>query len=346
LQTQIDFQDNEIKRMNRVLSTIEDAVRTNQHIYDIEATDCSNKRKMLIDNRDALGLVTEQFNRHEWVMKRGEVQLREREEEAKLLALQLNDFHRQIDLMKRKVPQLRAYDTELADLEQQIGREQGDVDKITEKLESPDLRERQRAYCGRDFSLKELDEKVSLYEQRINGKEQQLWEKRILLSEIEEKIVQVTHQGGTDNPETLKQFERSGALRAEAMSLRRKKMAALAETAIYQAQGTELEEEKVSVKEEMDKAAERVGRGEAFDAYAGKVVRMHERDITTAGSRTKSALDSDDEEEKQTGRKHFDAYPTADGLSRPYGAFPVFQPAPPSGQLRHYRKETLRPIEL
>jgi chromosome segregation ATPase len=334
--------------MNRVLATIEDAIGANQHVYDNEARDCSNKRKMLIDKREELGLVTEQFNRHEWVMKRGEMMLREREEEHKLLTLQLNDFQRQIHIMERKIPQLRAYDAEIADIETQIAREQRDVDKITSELETPDLRARERSYCGRDFSLKELDDKVTMYEARINGKEQQLWEKQILLREVEEKIAQVTHEGGTDDPHTLKQFERSGALRAEAMALRRKKMAALAETVIYQAQGTELEEEKQAVKEEMSSAAEKVQAGRAFDDYAAKIIKMHERDVTTRGS-TRSrpgTFDSDDEEERKPGRQHFDAYPTADGLSRPYGAFPVFQPQAPSGQLRHYRKETLRPIEL
>ena len=54
----------------------------------------------------------------------------------------------------------------------------------------------------------------------------------------------------------------------------------------------------------------------------------------------------DEEEEIRPGRQRFDAYPTADGLSRPYGAFPVFQPAPVPGYARHFRKEVPRPIEL
>ena len=59
------------------------------------------------------------------------------------------------------------------------------------------------------------------------------------------------------------------------------------------------------------------------------------------------SLDDDEEEEvKRPGREHYDAYPTKDGLSRPYGAFPVFQPAKPSANLRHYRTETERPIQL
>jgi hypothetical protein len=62
LPTQIDFQDS--------------AIASNQMVYDIEATDCSNKHKLLIDKRDELTLVSEQFARHEWVMLCGEVRLR------------------------------------------------------------------------------------------------------------------------------------------------------------------------------------------------------------------------------------------------------------------------------
>jgi uncharacterized coiled-coil protein SlyX len=177
------------------------------------------------------------------------------------------------------LPQLRPYEREIAELETQIAREQADVDAVTQKLEAPARHERARAYCGRDFSLRELEEKVAIYEQRINSKEQQLWEKRILFDEIEEKITQIVYQSGTTNPENLKMFERSGTLRAESIALRSKKMAAIAESAVYQAQVGELDEEKQSAKAEIVAASERVARGEAYDLYAEKVIRKHERDI-------------------------------------------------------------------
>jgi hypothetical protein len=132
------------------------------------------------------------------------------------------------------------------------------------------------------------------------------------------------------------------------MALRRKKMAAAAESAVYQAQTSELQEEKEVVKAEIAKAADRTEKGGEFDEYSMKIIKMHQRDIQAGPKKRKTAngFDSDEEDDKRPGRPHFDAYPTADGLSRPYGAFPVFQPAPPSGQLRHYRMETQRPIEL
>ncbi|OHT14907.1 hypothetical protein TRFO_14702 [Tritrichomonas foetus] len=348
LQGKIDFQMNETSRLNLVLQNLENSIQHHQDLYMKQSDDCANIQRELIDRQDQLCLVNEQFNRHEEVMKRGEIALKDREEEYKLLNLQLKDFQRQIDIIQRKVPQLRAYEAEIVDLQKQLNVERKDVDKITQKLEAPDLKERQRAYCGKDFTLKELEEKVSLYEQRINSKEQQLWEKQILLREIEDKINELMQDSRTDNKKTSKIYEKSGSLRAEAMALRRKKMAAMAESSVYKTQSDELQEQKESIRKELQTAGERTQRGEAFDEYAEKMITMHIRDkmSATLPHRGDEYLELDDEEERRPGRQHFDAYPTADGLSRPYGAFPVFQPGAPSGQLRHYRNETQRPIEL
>jgi hypothetical protein len=85
------------------------------------------------------------------------------------------------------------------------------------------------------------------------------------------------------------------------MALRPKKMAALAEPIIYQAQGIELEAEKQAIKEEISSAAESVQTGKAFDEYAAKVVKMHERNVTarvSTGSRPVT-VNSDDEKERK-----------------------------------------------
>ncbi|OHS96654.1 hypothetical protein TRFO_09803 [Tritrichomonas foetus] len=348
LQGKIDFQMNETSRLNLVLQNLENQIEHHQNLYAKQSDDCANIQRELIDRQDQLCLVNEQFNRHEEVMKRGEIALRDREEEFKLLHLQLRDFQRQIDIMQRKIPQLRAYEKEIFDLHRQLDKEKTEVDKITQKLEAPDLKERQRAYCGKDFSLKELEDKVSLYEQRINSKEQQLWEKQILLREIDDKITELKKDSMCDSSKMAKAYERSGNLRQESMALRRKKMAAIAESSVYQTQGDELKEQKNFIKQELEAASERTARGQAFDEYSERMITMHIRDLTSSqrALRGEEYAELDDEEERRPGRQHFDAYPTADGLSRPYGAFPVFQPGPPSGQLRFYKPETLRPIEL
>jgi len=63
--------------------------------------------------------------------------------------------------------------------------------------------------------------------------------------------------------------------------------------------------------------------------------------------RTRRIRDDDDDDVfASAGRQKPDAYPTGDELSRPYGAFPVFQPSSPPGYIRHYRKEGELAIEI
>jgi hypothetical protein len=116
---------------------------------------------------------------------------------------------------------------------------------------------------------------------------------------------------------------------------------------VYRAQTTELQEEKEAIKSEIAKAGDRIERSAEFDKYSKKIVKMKQKDIKTDTKKGKIAngFDSDNEENKRPRRRHSGAYPTADGLSRPDGAFPVFQPAP-SGKLRQYRTETQGSIQL
>lgn len=348
LQKQIDYQVSETSRLNTVLQHVEELINQQQGRYSIQADDCANIQRMLIDKQDELCIVYEQYNRHEEVMRKGEAILKEKEEELKILNLQLNDFARKIDILQRKIPLLRKYQDDIEELQIQIDKEQKEVDTLTRKLEVPDANERKRQYTGRDFSNNELDAKISLYEQRVSDKKRTVVEKQIILRDINENITKIKEEiGSKTSPKSTNTLEKGGNVRANTMKIRRKKMAALSEMAIYQAKQDELQEQKKAVEDEIREAGSRTQRGEAFDEYAEKMVRMHQRDIRTASSpKRRSIFDSDDEddEERPPGRQKFDAYPTADGLSRPYGQFPVFQPGDPSPNLRYYKKEDVRPI--
>lgn len=350
LEAKIDFQANETDRLDHVLKNIEDQIATQQGRFADHSEDCAQRQRLLIDKQDNLCILLEQFNKHEEVMRNGELELQKRDEEIKLLNLQLNDFKRQIDLMNRKLPQIQAYQREIDELKMQISKEQTEVDNITKKLEVPDEQERKRSYCGHDFTLKELEDKVAKYEARINMKEQQLWEKRILLRETQDKIAELEKETDSYASRNQSMIAKSGQLRANSMALRRKKMAAESEYSVYQALKGQLEEQKKDVRNEIEEGMRRSSRGEAFDDRAERMIRLHERDIRTASQslRNPQFADDDDDEENRPrpGREHYDAYPLKDGLSRPYGAFPVFQPAKPSPNLRHYKNETDRPILL
>jgi hypothetical protein len=279
------------------------------------------------------------------MMRRGEVALIEREEEVRLLNVQLNDFVRKMDILHKKIPELRKFDAEIQELKWQIDREQKEVDELTVKLEVPNQKDRRRRYCGRNFSEKELDEKVAMYENQLSSKNAQSYEQLVLLRAVDEKIAHLKGQIDHDFGPVAKVLEKTGALRSEQIAARRKKMAALSEMAVYQAQQEDLMEQKQGVVQQMEDAAARSARGQAFDEQADKLLRMHERDLVMASPAVPEYEDEEDEDARP-GRQKYDAYPTADGLSRPYGAFPVFQPGAPAANLRFFKKEGVRPVVM
>lgn len=346
LEKVVDRQANETSRMKRELQRIESQINNEQDRYTTQADDCANCQRMLIDKQDELCLVYEQYNRHEEIMRMGEQELRKRDEELKRLNVQLTDFLRLIEIQQRKIPQIRKHDGEIEELTSHILQERRDVAELTAKLEMPDTRGRKRNYSGRDFTAQELEAKIVQYEQRIKAKEQQRSESRILLRDIEGRLDKIKGSEVKELSATI-DLERTGNIRSEAMANRRKKMAALSEMAVYQAHTGDAKDKTDNVRRKIATAESRTARGEGFDEKADKEVRIYKRDVRTAnGPHQRPLYDDDDDNDERQGRAKFDAYPTADGLSRPYGAFPVFQPGTPSANLRFYKKEDERPIVL
>ncbi|EAY00557.1 hypothetical protein TVAG_286940 [Trichomonas vaginalis G3] len=341
---QIDFQVAETTRMAKILQSLELQIMNQQQRYALNADDCMDKRRLLIDKQDALCILAEQLAKNEEILKDGEKMLKEKDEDIKMLNLQLNDFARSVELAYKKVPQIREADEKIKELKWELENTKKSVKELAVKLENPSEQDRKRQYTGTDISLKELKKKIAAYEDRNSKKEQQLWEAQILLRDMQDKNhkMQVELRGNDKNSRNT--YAKAGKAKSDMMALRRKKKAVISELAVVEAQKMELNEKTKNVKEELVDSARRVKDGEEFDEYAGKMIRMHERDEQLSARRRAGIRDDDDEdneydEDAPKGRQKYDAYPTADGLSRPYGAFPVFQPEKKQGNLRFYKRE-------
>lgn len=73
--------------------------------------------------------------------------------------------------IKTKIPQIKAYQKEIDEISRDIQRERKAVDNITQKLELPEHNDRKKSFCGKDFTMEELKQKIELYESRISKKE-------------------------------------------------------------------------------------------------------------------------------------------------------------------------------
>ena len=341
---QIDAQVAETERMTKQLQSIETQITTQQQRYAVKAEECMDKRRTLIDKQDALCILSEQLNQNEDILRQGEKMIKQKDEDLRMLRLQLNDFQRNVEIMYKKIPKIKKCDEEIKELKWEIANEQKTVDALTTKLENPDKNGRKRNYTGKDLSEAQLDKKIQSYEQRISEKDQQIWEAQVLYKDIKDKNDGIAKNLKKNRKTTNKISKRGGQAKADLIRINRQTKAAKSELAVMAATKLELQERKHEIEEERADSARRVQRGEAFDDYADKMIRMHERDQMLSARRKKEWFD--EEEEEPHGRQKYDAYPTADGLSRPYGGFPVFQPQKPSANLRHYRRETEREIKL
>jgi hypothetical protein len=214
--------------------------------------------------------------------------------------------------------------------------EQSEGAAMAKRLEDP--QGRSRNVVGRDFTLKELEAKSHLYETMINEKSQAVWEKAVVLRDLQGEIDKMSAESrrllGKEGD-----LEKVAQLGADFTASKRSRKADLSEASLYQAMSLDLSEKVAEVRRQLDEGNARTARGDAFDAKAARQLRTFEFDL-------RRSMRVPAEEPSPPGRQHYDAYPIADGLSRPYGQFPVFQPSGEPGYARHYRPELPRAIEF
>jgi chromosome segregation ATPase len=331
LARQLDRQGAECDRLNSSLRGLESAIGHEQTMFVSRSDECADRHRLLLDKQDTLCLLHEQFRRHEAVMRTGEASLRDREEELSVLRLALRDFERRVEIMQRRLPVLRAYEADAEELRLQLAADEEANAEAARRLEDPRTKQRRRQLVGRDLSARELDAKIHICEDMANQREQLLWERQIVLRDLEGQLASLREVEAQRVPAA---GEAAARARAEAAHSRRARLAALSELSVYQARQMELRQAKEQTRKDLDDGRQRSARGEVFDAQSARRLRTFAYDL-----RRTAPVDDDDEEPPRPGRIHFDAYPTADGLSRPYGAFPVFQPPAAPGYARHYRPE-------
>ena len=92
----------------------------------------------LIDRNDELCILYEKANIQEETLKRGEVALGKREEEIRMIHLQLAEVQRQIEVTRKHIPNLPEYAAKIVALKEQLVKEKEVTDSLCRNLENPD----------------------------------------------------------------------------------------------------------------------------------------------------------------------------------------------------------------
>uniref|UniRef100_A0A6U2FXG2 Cilia- and flagella-associated protein 58 central coiled coil domain-containing protein n=1 Tax=Hemiselmis andersenii TaxID=464988 RepID=A0A6U2FXG2_HEMAN len=346
----VDQKIAEIDKLNSIINVVErDMVRLKKQ-YEQAVEERNYTGIQLIDRNDELCILYEKCNIQEQILRNGELELNKREEEMRVLRLELSRFEWLYGVTTKLLPELPKYKTEIDRLKLQLEEEKKRSEQLSYELETPSNLARYRLLKGKDLSMPEMLAKVAQLEDRLNLKKEQLLEKELVLEEVGSLSERLRTQAVEGREETLDIAKTVNEYQAKIKRITRRLMACVSELSMYQATSIKLEQEKADKIEMLDVAKERLEAGEAptEDAEREWDRMQRRRDI-----RSEMIMRRQDEERQATTDFETTAVPRPNAympediaLPRPYGAMAPFKPTEPGATMRHITKPQPREIEI
>lgn len=255
-------QSKELSNLDLILSVINKDITQFTRKYE-EA--CENRNYMgiqLIDRNDELCILYEKANIQENILKRGEAEIKAKEEEVRMLNIELSERQRELELVQKKAPEVPVLADKVTSLKKELEHEKIKVKELSEKVEDPEanpgrIREIDTYIPDQEF----LEAKIHVLEERLNSKKEGLLEKELVLEEISNLSEKLRKQALDGRKGTLELAEKINEFRAKTTELSRKMLATVAEVSMYQATAMKLEQEKQTKEKILEDAKERTKQG-------------------------------------------------------------------------------------
>ena len=350
-QEAVEEQITEIDKLHAIINTSEKEMLHLKKQYQTCVESRNYTGIMLIDRNDELCILYEKSNIQEEVLKHGEISLVRKENEIRMLQLELKEVQRSIDATRKVLPQVPFLDESIASLQQQLLEARDQAAELEAALESPNNKQRWRRLEGKIPEKDELVSKVNQLEERLNDKKEQLLEKNLILDEVTTLSDRLRHQAKEGRADTLELARKVNGYQSRLRSLTRKMMATVSELSMYQASAMKLDAEKQELEDEKAQAVVNLREGLApTDDAAREWNRLeHERMQLLEMAKAAAEYRSDLERpmHRTTAEPRPNAYIPEDlGIPKPYGKYAPFKPSEPGTTMRHIRKPEVREIVI
>lgn len=234
-------QAEEVRTLNAIINGLELEMLRTKRQYEIAVEDRNYTGVQLIDRNDELCILYEKQNLQAQTLKRGELQLRERAEEVRVLDLELARLVREIETIRRLIPKMPAYEERVMALQAQLHKEREEAERLSEQLETPTNERRWRRLDGRDPDPEALAAKIALLDERLNDKKEQLLEKDLVLEEVTALANRLRKQAIERREGMLELAKEVNDAQGKVKAVTRKMMAAVSELSMYQATAIKLQ---------------------------------------------------------------------------------------------------------
>ncbi|CAE7788207.1 CCDC146 [Symbiodinium microadriaticum] len=306
----------------------------------------------LIDRNDELCILYERSNQQQEALKRGELELRRKEEEVRMLTIQTDELKRQYEAAIKRIPDIAKHQKRIAELEDVLLEERHHTDELSAKLEDPGNTDRWRPLDGEDASIEQLISKSRVLEERLDVKREQLLEKELILEEVTSLTERLKTQAVARKDSSKSMADELNSLQSRIRDTTKKMLASVSELSMYQATALRLQQEKVAREKALEEAKWRFEHG---DAPTEDAVKEYNRTERQRMALAETAMRREEElQMTQTGGLHkstAEPRPTAYipddiGIPKPYGNAAPFKPSELGSTMRHMRLPNPKPIEL
>ena len=308
----------------------------------------------LFDRHEELCNFYEKVNVLSTILRNGEVQLQDRDEEIRFLRLEVKELHREIHLVQQAQPAKRTFQATLNEVLTDMQQTQHRVMELEGTLEScsGESNRNSRSVGAPEMSQQELDSKADAIAERLAAKEQKGLELDLVLLESQRLTQRVGSQVVSGKQETNLVARQVVDAQSKIKDSNRKLMALVSEVSMHQSNCIKSQQTAQQQSIAYENAVARYEQGLAPSAEAKKEWEREERKLLQAESERVMREMGITDEPPSDSRELLDgtitfaeirpnAYlPDAAGAlpkARPYGREAPFKPPGASSNLRFFK---------
>ncbi|KAE9348729.1 hypothetical protein PF008_g7208 [Phytophthora fragariae] len=356
-QEQVEQQIVEIDKLNGIITHTEKELLRLKKKYEL-AVDARNATGVqLIDRNDELCILYEKSNLQEQALSAGETGLTRKDQEIRVLKIELVDLQRQLENARRQLPHLPELAQRIMSLQEDLKQEKDVTEFLCRDLETPKNNDRWRALGGEDPDEEQLSAKLAYLEERYHHKKEQLLEKELVLEEVTGLSNKLRTQASARRGETLELAKRVNDFQGRIKETTRRMMSVVSELSMYQATAMKLQQEKHDASVDVEECQKRALAGYAPNAFCEQQLvrlqtqKLHNNETRAAKEQAKAAAAHAANFPSQltytTAEARPNAYIPEDlGIPKPYGQQAPFKPSQQGTTMRHIRMPQKRDIEI
>ena len=246
-----------------VINSSESKLQQLKGNYESALKSRNNTAIHLLERQEELCILYEKINIHASVLKKGELNLRQKEEEIRIARLAIQELKRECGLLKKKQPIRDDQIVEIKTLRDSLEQERKRVADLSFQLESPVNAHRSRHLDGHDLKDIDLERKMRSLEEKLADKEEVLLEKDLVVDEITKLTLRLSEQTKVNQKNAIETSQKINKIQTHLKDVNTSMMALVSELSLAQAQSIQIQNEKTEKQKLFDEASERFGRGEA-----------------------------------------------------------------------------------